>query len=334
MPRKLCRVRPCPSTRGYRARVHVSRRRFEALVAEVLDDLPEDAARGTPRTSSSSSRTSRRRTAHGHAIATIPTSRATRSSACTKGSRRPTGASTRRSSPIGSRCSASPLSAACADEDELWSSRSTSRSCTSSRTTSASTTTASTSSAGHECRPTAGQACRPIENRLGAVRAGMLRCRSHPRIRRAWRSSWCAAPGAANTSKPCWSATACGSRSRAGCRSPRPTRSRTSSPSGCGGASTRPRIDVAARARRLAREYGLPRPRRRALVGPADVAVGIVHARRPRDPRLVPARRLPGVGARLRARPRARPLGRAAPRPRARRARRPLPVRRARASAS
>ena len=35
-------MRPCPSTRGYRARVHVSRRRFEALVSEVLDQLPED----------------------------------------------------------------------------------------------------------------------------------------------------------------------------------------------------------------------------------------------------------------------------------------------------
>ena len=69
-------------------------------------------------------------------------------------------------------------------------------------------------------------------------------------------------------------------------------------------------IDVAARARRLAREYGLPRPRVGALVGPAAVALGIVHARGPDDPRLVTARRVPRVGARLRARPRARAPGR------------------------
>ena len=77
-----------------------------------------------------------------------------------------------------------------------------------------------------------------------------------------WRSSSYAERGAASTSKRCWSAIGCGSRSRAGCRSPkRKSDGRRSWPNACAAASIRRAIDVAARARRLAREYGLPRPR-------------------------------------------------------------------------
>ena len=85
--------------------------------------------------------------------------------------------------------------------------------------------------------------------------------------------------------------------------------------------------------RRGARPAAGPRVRAaaapgRALVGAAAVTLGIVHARGPGHPRVLAAGRLPGVGARLRARPRARAPRRGPPRPGARRARRPVSARR------
>ena len=81
---------------------------------EALDDLPEDAARALRERRRASSRTRRRRNSVPRlAEATIA------ASVSTKASRAPTGASTRRSCPIGSRLFRLPLAAACADEDEL-----------------------------------------------------------------------------------------------------------------------------------------------------------------------------------------------------------------------
>ena len=134
-----------------------------------------------------------------------------------------------------------------------------------------------------------------------------------------WRSSWFGAPAGASTSRRRWSAIGCGCRSRAGCRSPTRRRRPRSWPNACGGASTRPAIDVVGAG-------PAPRPRVRpaaaeegAVVGPPASALGFVHARGRDDPRLVAARGVPVVGARLRARARARAPARRAPRARARR---------------
>ena len=106
----------------------------------------------------------------------------------------------------------------------------------------------------------------------------------------AWRSSWCAGPAGASTSRRCWSATGCGCRSRAGCRSPRRRRRAEELAERMRRRIDPSRIDVAARARRLAREYGLPRARRRCGGSTTAPALGIVHARRRHDPRVVAAR--------------------------------------------
>ena len=78
------------------------------------------------------------------------------------------------------------------------------------------------------------------------------------------------------------------------------------------------RIDVATRARRLARARPAP-AQEGAVVGPSAPALGLVHSRGRDDPRVVAARRLPALGARLRARPRAGAPARRAPRSGARR---------------
>ena len=78
--------------------------------------------------------------------------------------------------------------------------------------------------------------------------------------------------------------------SRAGCRSPKRRRRPRSSPSACAGASIRRASTSPHAARRLAREYGLPRPEERALGRQHAPALGLVHARRRHGPRVVAAR--------------------------------------------
>ena len=144
-----------------------------------------------------------------------------------------------------------------------------------------------------------------------------------------WRSNSYEERVDASTSRRCWSAIDCGSRSRAGCRSTRRRSRRRSSPNACAGApirrrSTSRRGPAASRA-----SYGLPRPSSVRWVDNMRQRWGSCTPGGRRDPGLVAARGVPVVGARLRARPRARAPRRAEPRPGARRARRPVPARRA-----